>query len=182
MPSPHVVIDRVDEVMKSIRSLSDVQVMVGIPSTRNSRQGEPITNAALGYIHENGSPVRNIPARPFLRPGVQNAQPETVKYFRAAAEAAIEGKRQIMMNNLEAAGMNAATKVQLKITEGPFTPLAPSTIARRRAKLAGTTALTQHQLSQGFAEIRPLLDTGQLRAAITYVVRNRNNVNIGGRP
>lgn len=176
------ILDRVDEVIANIKTLTDVQVMVGIPATRNSRKGEPITNAALGYLHEHGSPVRNLPARPFLVPGVQNAQDKIASRLGKATVAAVEGKRDVMFRQLNSAGMEAMNSVRRKITEGPFAPLAPSTMRERLRKLYGTTALTQDQIDQGFKDIRPLIDTGQLRRSVTYVIRNRSNENIGGKP
>jgi hypothetical protein len=168
-----------EELIARIQKLANIQVMVGIPATRGPRQAGGITNAALGYIHEFGVPSRNIPPRPFLRPGVANAKAAIRARLLSAAKAAKDGNEQMMMRQLMAAGQTAVTSVQQKITEGPFTPLAASTIARRQAKLRNTTSLTPAQRRAGFRDIRPLIDTGQLRASIMYVVRDRSGNDIG---
>jgi hypothetical protein len=174
MPGVITTMSRSNEVIAALKKLADVHVMVGIPQSKSGRQGTgPANNALLGYVHENGSPARNIPARPFLRPGIMNARQTITKYLEGAARAAIDGQPQQMMMQLEAAGMAGATGAQQKITDGPFAPLAPRTIAARRAKLRGTTALTAAQRAGGFVDIRPLIDTGQLRRSITYVIRQR---------
>lgn len=185
MPSVEVLIDRSDEIARAIKKLADIHVMVGIPKTRNERRDDPhqeITNAALGYIHEHGSPVANIPARPFLQPGVKMATAQFIPYLVKAAGAAMEGQETQLMAALNAAGIIAVNSVRKKITEGPFTPLSPRTIAARKAKLKGTTALSRKQKDQGFTDIRPLIDTGQLRQSITYVIRSRGGKDVGGKP
>lgn len=163
------------KVVAALRKLAAMQVMVGIPATRGPRAGTPITNATLGYIHEFGAPSVNIPPRPFLRPGVKNAQTEIAKRLLSAGRAAVDGNEAAMRVQLEAAGMAASNSVKRKITDGPFVPLSPYTIQKRMAKIAAAKGkpLTAAERAQGFKDIRPLIDTGQLRAAITYVVRFR---------
>jgi hypothetical protein len=179
MAHPASVISNSDKVIASLKKLASLQVMVGIPATRAPRNDIGITNAALGYIHEFGSPARNIPARPFLMPGVLDAKAAIAARLQSAAKAAMDGNDAAMLVQLKSAGQEAVTSVQNKITEGPFEPLAPSTIAHRMGKLQNTTALTPAQRAQGFADIKPLIDTGQLRASITYVVRSRSGEDVG---
>lgn len=154
--------DRVDAMFKSVSELAKQQVLVGIPSTtagRNNPKGQSITNAQIGYIHEFGSPRNNIPPRPFLRPGVSNATDRVEKMMRKAALFALDGKMQDVQNSLHAMGLVAVSAVRAKITSGPFIPLSPVTIAKRRAR--------------GVLRTKPLIDTGQLRQAITYVIRRK---------
>jgi hypothetical protein len=158
-------IDTLGKKLAAMRVLNTRQVLVGIPGDKAQRKLEPgsppqaINNAALGYIHENGSPAANIPARPFLAPGINNAMPDILKAQRAAADAALEGNSAGVEKNLIAMGLIAQAAVRLKLTQGPFIPLAPRTLAERRAR--------------GRSGTSPLLDTGQLRAAINFVIRNR---------
>lgn len=158
----HVTIDRMKEVTHSIRDLAGKRVMVGIPAAKGMRDSEgersPINNAALLYIHEHGAPEANIPARPSLVPGVKSAEPAFLPRLKEAARAAFEGRTKAMDANLAAAGQLAAQAVQKKITIGPFAPLSPRTIAARRRKGQRGT-------------IRPLIDTGQMRQAVTWVIR-----------
>ena len=156
-------VDRVDEMIASVQELTRREILVGIPQATAGRQGEPggepVDNATLGYIHEFGSPDANIPPRPFLIPGVQEARDQIGKRLEAAARQAIDGNTEAMDDQMSAAGMVAQSAVRRKITEGPHTPLSPRTLAKRRAK--------------GRTGERPLIDTGQLRRSITYVVRDK---------
>lgn len=152
--------DNTKKLMGGLAMLTAKEVLVGIPAPEASRSGVgPINNAALGYIHENGAPEANIPQRPFLVPGVASVNHKTAAYFRQAGDYALKGDRSGYERALNAAGQTAATAAQRKITAGPFVALRPSTLsARRRRGRTGT---------------RPLIDTGQLRRALTYVIRAR---------
>lgn len=154
------VLDRTAEVLRAIAELTGSRVMVGIPSERAGRQDtgdQTINNAALGYIHENGAPEVNIPARPFLIPGVASVQEKTVETLRRSGTAALGGDARAANAGLHAAGLRASSAVKAKITAGPFAPLAESTLAARRAR--------------GVKRTKPLIDTGQMRSAVTYVIR-----------
>lgn len=158
--------DRVDDLINDLQSLLSHEVLVGIPAGSPARAAEDgkqpeIDNATLGYIHENGAPSVNIPARPFLVPGVQQAKEQIAKVMAKGVEAATVGNRTTAMNSLDKAGLIAQNAVRRKITEGPFVPLKPRTLAGRRAR--------------GRTGERPLIDTGQLRRSITYVVRETDD-------
>ncbi len=58
-------------------------------------------------------------------------------------------------------GLMGQDAVRGKITSGPFVPLAPATLRARKAK--------------GRTGEKPLIDTGQLRAAYTYVIRAKGS-------
>lgn len=148
--------DRVKQVLAGISSLGKSDVLVGIPG-ENATRDAPITNAALGYIHEFGAPEANIPARPHLVPGVQDAKEQVTARFKHAAKSAFMGRPAEVDRALNAAGIIATSSVKRKITSGPFLPLAPSTLAARRRR--------------GRTGAKPLIDTGQYRNSITYVLR-----------
>jgi hypothetical protein len=154
-----IVKDKTLAVAASIKALANQQVLVGVPSSTAGRTDVPITNAVIGYLMEHGSPSQNLPARPFLVPGVRNAMPDVRKRLRAAATTALSGRPDAVDKALHAVGLVAVNSVRKKITDGPFMPLAPSTIAQRQAR--------------GRTGDRPLIDTGQLRQSITYVIRKR---------
>jgi hypothetical protein len=156
-----IVKDRVGAVLKGVRDLTSKEVLVGIPSTTAGRTDTPINNAEIGYLMETGSPAQNIPERPFLVPGVESASKQFVPHLKAAGLSALEGKSEMIQRDFDRAGMVAANSVKAKITEGPFTPLSPKTLAKRRAK--------------GRTGERPLIDTGQLRRSVTHVVRKKGS-------
>lgn len=150
--------DSVAKVLASVRTIAGSQVLVGVPASDAMRSDSPVDNATLGYIHEFGAPGANIPARPFLVPGVSDAMPHVIPRLRAAAKLATEGNAAAVGSGMHEAGLVAVNAVRSKITAGQFAPLAESTIAARRRR--GRTG-----------EMKPLIDTGKLLAAITYVIR-----------
>lgn len=148
--------DRVKKVLGAIATLPQQDVLVGVPGDTSDRSGE-ITNAALAYIHDQGAPEANIPARPFMRPGIADAKDAIAEQFKRGGQSVLKGNAGGMERALHAAGLTASSAVKKRITTGPFIPLAASTIAARRRK--------------GFSGTKPLIRTGQMRNAITYVVR-----------
>src|SRR5438105_3747155 len=85
------VIDNFAKMVKAVKVLTDTGVYVGFPADKTARKEGPITNAALGYIHELGAPEANIPPRPFLLPGLKLAQKEIAQELKKAGEVALTG-------------------------------------------------------------------------------------------
>lgn len=150
--------DNFPAIMAQIAQLHAGTVLVGIPADETERgQGDPITNAALGYIHEHGAPAANIPARPWLIPGVKNAQDKIAQRLGAAMRAALLQNAATRDRQLHAAGMIAANAAKAMINSNIAPALSDATLAARRAR--------------GVTRENTLVDTGQLRNAVTYVVR-----------
>jgi phage gpG-like protein len=151
--------DNVDSMLEAVKAMAAKRVLVGVPSAEAPRRGDPINNATLAYIHENGSPARNIPARPFLKPGVASAKDKLINTLRVYAKQALTDKSAIE-KGLNAAGLVAQSAVKNRIRSGEgFAPLKPGTLAARRRK--------------GAKGEKPLIRTGQLLNSITYVVRDK---------
>ncbi len=149
-------------IVAAIRALASKRVMVGVPAgeaLRKPEAGEPSTvnNAMLAYIHENGCPAAHIPPRPFLKPAVTALQPEIERGLKNAAALALKGDEAGVDKALHGLGLIAQAAVRNKINEGIPPPLAESTLRARRAR--------------GRTGTKSLIDTGQLRNAITYVIR-----------
>jgi len=183
--SDHVIVESGDigHVTKLLGELPNKEVLVGIPSTTAGRTDIPISNAVLGYIHEFGEPRHNIPPRPFLIPGVVSVQAQTIEGLRRAGEFALNGKETECMRQLHAVGMRASMAVKRKITTGPFVPLRPATVAARLRKtkrgrnILGMLRQKGADLAKwGAANLKPLIDTGQMRNAVTYIVRDGGKV------
>lgn len=160
--------DRVADSISAIRSIGVNRVLVGIPAENTFRKYDPEnlqepTNAMLGYIHEYGSPANNIPARPFLIPGIAMAQEDIGTLLENSIRMTLNGRALDVDRALHRVGLLAQNAVRRRITEGPFIPLRPATLARRRAR--------------GREGTSPLIDTTQLRSSITYVVRGVGNAN-----
>lgn len=175
-----IVKDKLKEIVQSINSLVSQSVLVGIPEDESQRKDDeeqqgPINNAMLGYIHEHGSPINNIPARPFLIPGVENAQEKIEDRLKQAAIAALDGAFSKVDQSLNSAGVVARDSVKSKINSGDFAPLADSTLkARARKGRKGAEEEIASRLAGNKPSndnVKPLIDTGQLRNSINYVIR-----------
>ncbi|RQZ31540.1 hypothetical protein DIE14_01085 [Burkholderia sp. Bp9017] len=154
-------IDRLDEVLKSIAGLVKQEVLVGVPDSTAGRKddGEPLSNAEIGYIQETGSPANNIPARPHLVPGVQDAQPKFEPQLQKGVEAALDGDLEQVQRRLNMAGIAAQNSVRAKVNSNITPELAESTLEARRRR--------------GVTRENTLVDTGQYRNSITYVIRQK---------
>jgi len=140
----------------ALAKIAKSEVLVGIPQSRNSRKGEKIGNAALMYILANGSPGHKIPARPVIEPAI--AADGNRQAIASDLQDAVKG----MLNDnptqattaLRRAGMAGSNAAKAWFTDprNNWPPNRPSTIRRKKSD-------------------RPLIDTGDLRRSITYVVR-----------
>ena len=185
-------IDNVAGLIRRVEELTTSDVLIGVPADKAGRKEGQINNATLAYIHEFGSPARNIPARPFLYPGIRKIRAQAMEMLRQAAMDALKGSTADVSVVLNKVGMLARNSVVNEITDPapPFVPLKPSTIRGRlrrtaagRRKLqkfdkikaaAGWTGAQSGAALSMWAEagnIQPLIDTGALRASLTYVVR-----------
>jgi len=175
-------VDNVSKVLKGVDVLTNTTVMVGVPEDKNDRREAGISNAALAYVHDKGSPAARIPARPFMQPGIKAVQGEIIKLLGDAGKAVLKGGASSVTTYLNKIGIIATRSIKSKITEGIPPPLAPSTIAgritrvkskKRRAKLRADLASGTPASRQGGAEgiFTPLIVTAQLRNAIVYVLR-----------
>lgn len=181
-----VSVDRVAAIRDSIQELAKREVLVGFPRENADRDPEPgdpptpITNAALGYIHDNGAPEQNIPARPFMRPGVERVKGWVAQRLAATAKAVLKQSGVNVDDQLDIIGLKVSTSIKNVIAEGVEPPLADATLRGRMARGA------QSSVAQGaFWELawrragapasteiaKPLIVTAQMRNAITYVVR-----------
>lgn len=118
---------------------------------------EGLTMAQLGAVHEYGASINHpgvtgphkidIPARPWLRPGVESGTPEYLGIIqkRVAAGANMDAL-------LEDLGIVASGKVQQYMTDLKSPPNAKSTIAKKGSS-------------------NPLIDTGALRQSVTYALQ-----------
>jgi hypothetical protein len=161
-PKPSITLTKVNNsgnLKAKLDMLVNSDVLVGIPQSKNSRKGGKIGNAALLYIHTNGSPAQGIPKRPVIEPAINaSGNKEPIKLELEAAAKAImrDGNAALAFLHLNLAGklgMNAA-KVWFFDPRNMWPPNTPATIARKKSS-------------------QPLIDTGALRQALTYVVRTK---------
>lgn len=147
--------DGLPDLLRRMAAVAQRDVLVGIPAGEQRDDGP--TNAEIGYQNEFGSPANNIPARPHLIPGVAAVQDKAVARLTQAASAAATGRMSDSERHLHAAGLIAQSSVRRTLTTAAYRPLSERTLAERRAR--------------GRTGTKPLIDTGQYRNSITYVVR-----------
>jgi len=175
------VIDNTTQLHDRLHKLRDQSVYVGVPASTNARNdGGLINNATLLYIHNFGSPAQNIPARPVLTQGIAKVSKQIAEMFKQAAhDAVFEGKDPTTAYGRIGMLARNAVVEEFDSPSPAFVPLRPATIrARLRKTQAGRRQLRnlkrRGQSLTDWAEagnIKPLIDTAQLRRAITYVVR-----------
>lgn len=159
--------DRVGVMLKAVESLTKKETLVGVPSDKSDRDpsidevSDPPTNAQIGYWMEYGVPDRNIPARPFLIPGVASRRDQIADVLEGGAKAALDGNKARVDQTFDRVGLIAQSAVQEKITDGPFVPLSEITLKRRKAR-------TPPRMGE-----KPLIDSGQLRQSISYIIRDK---------
>lgn len=160
----------VKEFHETMRALIKKNVYVGIPAdskkrdsieTKKGDKPSRVTNAQLGYINEYGSPANNIPARPFLVPGVKESAPQVVNILKAAVITTQNSAENVDIT-LNKAGQKARDTVKRRIQQSTdMEPLSEVTkkirATRKRNRRTGV--------------MKPLIDTGQMLNSITYVVR-----------
>ena len=159
----------IGDAMKRIRGASkNLQQMIEAVSTAEIKVGffahsqhetdkGPVPTASIAAVQELGSIKRNIPARPFLNPALDEKRDENVRLMLDAAKDALNGGS--ISANLEKIGGKLVGDVKTKITEITQPPLKQSTIAARARR---------H--SKGIASDKPLVDTRQMLRAVTFEV------------
>lgn len=140
-----------EETTKTINHKGYV-LEVGVPSDNKRRDNEGVTNAELMFIHENGSPMQNIPKRPVLSISIDYI--ERMKVFNNNLDKAFnvyfktndikEFEKQL--NILALKTENVAREIIYQ-NKGVLEANAPSTIRKK-------------------GENHPLFDTGQLARSI----------------
>ena len=147
-------VKRLKEVMKRAEQLNRIQLVVGIPSDENSREeSTSITNAELGAIHEFGVPEKNIPERSSMRSTASEESQNLGRLAKIQISECLRGETSAH-DAFATVGVYLQGKIVDKITDGDFEPNTEATVKRKKSS-------------------KPLIDTGQLRGAITYEVREK---------
>lgn len=162
-------------------------IYVGIPQANDSRKKGKIGNAELLYIHthgirrgsmiremdkdmarglkysaafslylqSHGSPLWHSPPRPVLEPALKANGAKIGAEFKKIYEAAAKGNNAAMESAITRTGLAAQNVCRDWFTDprNGWAPNSPATIARKKSA-------------------NPLIDTGAMRKAITYVVRS----------
>lgn len=142
-------------LMHRLSQLKKRRIYVGIPQNESSRKGEPINNAELLFIHTNGSPIKGIPARPVLEPAINEHKERISASFKEIYAATAVNNQSERERAIHRTGLIAQNACREWFTnpKNNWSPNNPATIRRKGSD-------------------RPLIDTGELRKSITYVVRD----------
>lgn len=183
--------DALPGIEKGLEGLADLDILVGIPQEGSSREGlKDITNAELAYIHTHGirkrsmilemdeemdrgtpyskayelyirahgSPLWRAPPRPIIEPAIEDPENKKIiaENLKKAAQAALDEDRNQALIELKKAGITAQNVVRDWFTnpKNNWAPNSPFTVERKGSD-------------------RPLVDTGELRKSITYVIRRK---------
>jgi hypothetical protein len=117
-------------------------------------EGYKYSEAFSMYIHSHGSPLWQIPPRPVLEPAIKDCKDKIATRLTKAFKAAIQGDKEEVVRWLDSAGQYAE-KHAYDWFENPknhWPPNAPSTIRKKKSAV-------------------PLIDTSELRKAITHTIR-----------
>lgn len=175
------------QIQEAVKAIRDLNVLVGIPQDKSSRPGT-ISNAELAYIHTHGartkamtkdmdkdmakgvsygkaydlyigskgSPLHRIPPRPIIEPALKDSREQIGEMLKRPMQRALDGDKQGAIEALDRVGMQGQNIVRAWFTnpKNNWSPNSPKTI-----KIKGSS--------------RPLIDSGELRKSITYVVRKK---------
>jgi hypothetical protein len=168
------------KVLAALKKLQDIEVLVGIPEEKNERQAvnhdegiakketakvggvkvnvinTEMTNAHLLFIHSIGWPPKHIPARPVIEPAIENKKELISKHMANAFKSAMEGNEDKMRDYLKRAG-TAGANAAIRWFKNPANGWPPNSAETIRRK----------------GSSRPLIDSGQLRSSIIYVLRDK---------
>jgi hypothetical protein len=164
-PTLKVTKDFTKDFNETIKRFKDDAVLIGIPADNTERNGdkeEPIGNAAILAINHFGSEEAHIPPRPVLIIGIRNAKEDIAAIFKEGMKTVLKKGVNGLSTMYERAGTVAANACKKVInTQDSIDPPADSTLRARK-----------YLTASGFKGTKSLLVTGQVRNAITYVVRS----------
>jgi hypothetical protein len=153
--------DLTKQVNDIVRKFRHDDILVGIPASDAEREGnETVNNPTLLAICNFGSAANNIPPWPVMAIGIRNAQDAIAEQFKVAAIAALKKGFSALQPAYERIGIIASNSIKKVINSQEDVPEgkpAESTLAARRLRR--------------FKGTKYWLVSGQMRNAITYVVR-----------
>lgn len=157
-------IDNSKLVYNAIKTLTQYEVKIGLPkeyaeresvaSDEARRGGVFLTNAEIAFINEYGEPGLNIPARPFLVPGIYKVMPQIIRLIGPAIREILS--KQDPRDSLIKVGRTGRNGVRDFLLFGSIQPLAHATI--------------QYRKDAGIDHNTPLIETGRMRNALSYMI------------
>ena len=161
---------RKDLHLGELERLSKSEIYVGFPASAKNDEGLNIAKYAKWnnygtFTHDEwGGTTKRIPERPFFTKGFY-----FTKYQEARTKLAKRLAKSITNGQLtsqeacEMMGITAVNNVRDSILTGPWAPNSEATTARKLAKSKG---------KKSKYGVRPLVDTGDMINAVTYIVKD----------
>ena len=135
---------------QELEKLGKLEVCCGSQQGKAAEQdGTDICDIAawneFGTVH--------IPARPFMREGIDNNVDSIERLLKREGQKLVNGETN-SESLLKIIGLKMKDVIQESITEGAWEPNAPSTVAKKKSS-------------------KPLIDTGRMRQSVNYIIRER---------
>ena len=150
----------IEEIKNRLEEIAKTRILVGIPQdNKEANSSKYATNAQKLYYNSKGSPARNIPPRPVIEPAIEDKFDKISEKIREGAIKGLEGDMEGFREDYEMAGLMGVS-ASINWFDNPknnWSPNAESTI-----KAKGSDS--------------PLIDTGEMRKAITYVIRENETL------
>lgn len=156
-----------EKATETYRSVNDYSIEIGVVEEKTKRKLATvgITNAQLMFIHENGSPLKHIPARPVLQYTIQDV---------------IKTLLPTTLKRIEDGCFNHNwTKADVKL-ELEKMCVRMQSIARRIVFRSDRLAKNSPATIKAKGSAQPLVDTGQLGRSITcqLVMSSKSGIEI----
>lgn len=136
-------------VLKELKATEGVHITVGVHGDQKPRSGgTPMTLVAAA--NEFGTTDGRVPERSFIRATVDSRRNDIAEVMQKQMKLLEDGKRSAK-DVAEIVGLWTANAIKKYMTDLQEPPNAPSTVARKGSS-------------------NPLIDTGQLRSAVTHKV------------
>lgn len=143
------------DVKAKLDKIINRRILVGIPQQEGLRDGE-VTNAQKLWENTVGSPLKHVPARPLLEPAVEDRLDEIGATLQRGVLAGLVIGDEAMDAAYNRAGLMAqqAAVAWFDNPKNNWKPNSPYTIQKK-----GSDA--------------PLIDTGEMRKAITFIIEDK---------
>lgn len=138
-----------------LANLKENEVFIGFQAGKTmhtDEDGKEVDMAQIAAFNELGT--SNSPSRPFLRQTVDDNQDKIDQMCAQVADRIAKGGSA--EQGLKQLGAFGVMLVQDKIRNGSYAPNAPSTVRRKGSD-------------------QPLIDTGQMRQSVHYIVRKKGD-------
>ncbi len=142
---------------RALKELDGMEVCVGFQhGEAKEENGADVCDVAM--FNEFGT--EHMPSRPFLRKSIDENESRIQEFVDETMGAVLQGYPAGQA--LKEIGLFQKDLIQEKITEGSFKENAESTRKRKRRRHKD-------------GEVKPLIDTGTMRASVGYVIRKKGN-------